>query len=71
MVSASVFSLADQGPHRGSVWSIVLGMLAGTAFSWLTAKLLEGNDWQIARLTTWGSIIKLLLMLLFTSWLGL
>ncbi|MGO9609326.1 MAG: ZIP family metal transporter, partial [Verrucomicrobiia bacterium] len=27
MISASVFSLAEQGLRQGSVWSIVLGML--------------------------------------------
>jgi zinc transporter, ZIP family len=37
MISASVFSLADQGLRRGSVWEVVVGMLVGTAlFTWAT-----------------------------------
>jgi ZIP family zinc transporter len=55
MVSASVFSLADQGLHRGSVWSIVAGMMAGAAFFWLTAKLLEDKNWHIADLSAQDS----------------
>lgn len=55
MVSAAVFSLADQGLHRGSVWSIVVGMLAGAAFFWFTAKLLEGKSWEIANLSAQDS----------------
>jgi ZIP family zinc transporter len=55
MVSASVFSLAEQGLRRGSVWSIVAGMLAGAAFFWLTAKRLEKNDWRIENLNAQDS----------------
>ena len=55
MISASVFSLAEQGLRRGSVWGIVVGMLAGAAFFWLTAKRLENNDWKIENLSAQDS----------------
>lgn len=55
MISASVFSLAEQGLRQGSVWGIVFGMLAGAGFFWLTARLLEGNKWHIADLSTQDS----------------
>jgi len=51
MISASVFSLAEQGLRRGRVWEIVLGMLAGALFFWLTSRFMEGNRWQIADLS--------------------
>jgi len=50
MVSASVFSLADQALHRGSVWGVAAGMLAGTGFFAWTARRMEHNTWQIADL---------------------
>jgi len=55
MVSAAVFSLADQGLRRGSVWAIVVGMLAGAAFFWLTARCLEGRNWEIENLSVQDS----------------
>ncbi len=55
MISASVFSLAEQGLRRGSVWGIVAGMLAGAVFFWWTARLLEGNDWHIENLSAQDS----------------
>jgi len=55
MTSAAVFSLADLGLRRGSVWGIVLGMLAGAAFFWLSARLLEGNAWHVANLNAQDS----------------
>ena len=51
MISASVFSLAEQGLRHGSVAEIVLGMLAGALFFWLTARYLETNQWHIAELS--------------------
>src|SRR3990170_2744467 len=52
MISASVFSLADQALRRGSVWEVVLGMLAGAAFvAWIASRM-EDNDWRIANLNT-------------------
>ena len=55
MVSASVFSLAEQGLRRGSVWGIVAGMLTGAAFFWLTARRLEANKWHIGDLNAQDS----------------
>jgi ZIP family zinc transporter len=51
MISASVFSLADQALHRGSVWEAVLGMLAGTGFFNLVAHRVENNNWHIGNLS--------------------
>jgi ZIP family zinc transporter len=51
MISASVFALAEQGLRRGNVWELVVGMLAGAAFFWATAKKLESNTWQIGDLS--------------------
>src|SRR3990170_3440317 len=52
MISASVFSLADQALRRGSVWEVVLGMLAGAAFfAWIASRV-EDNEWRIANLNT-------------------
>lgn len=50
MISASVFSLAEQGLRRGRVWDLVAGMLAGAGFYWLTARKLEHNDWTVGNL---------------------
>lgn len=51
MISASVFSLADQALHRGSVWEAVLGMLAGAGFFTWVAHRLEDNHWNIGNLS--------------------
>ena len=50
MISASVFSLADQALTRGSVWDVVIGMLAGDGFFTWAARRLENKDWQIGDL---------------------
>jgi len=50
MISASVFSLAEQGLGRGAVWELVAGMLAGSAFYWYTARLIKRRQWSIERL---------------------
>ena len=51
MVSASVFSLADQALRRGSVWEAVVGMLAGAAFFTWTARRVEHHHWHIGNLS--------------------
>ncbi len=51
MISAAVFSLADKALHRGSVWGVVGGMLAGAMFFVWSARLAEKNRWQIANLS--------------------
>ena len=51
MISASVFSLAEQALRRGSVWSVMTGLLLGAAFCAWTARLIDReNHWHIANL---------------------
>lgn len=50
MISAAVFSLAEQGLGRGRVWDLVAGMLAGAAFYWATARRVRDRDWSVANL---------------------
>ncbi len=66
MVSASVFSLAEQGLRRGKAWEIVAGMLLGAAFFWWTAKRLEGNIWTIDHLSAEDSRKAIVLILTMT-----
>jgi zinc transporter ZupT len=51
MVSAAVFSLAEQGLGRGRVWELVGGMLAGSAFYWFSAKRIKERHWSIENLS--------------------
>jgi zinc transporter ZupT len=51
MVSASVFGLAGQALHRGSVWEVVGGMLAGAAFFVWTARRIAHKHWPIGNLS--------------------
>jgi zinc transporter ZupT len=51
MISASVFSLADQALRRGSVWEVVVGMLAGAGFFYWVARHVENNRWHIGNLS--------------------
>lgn len=50
MISAAVFSLADQGLGRGADGQVVLGMLAGAGFYYVTARWLKRRGWQIENL---------------------
>lgn len=50
MISAAVFSLAEQGLGRGPVWQTVLGLLAGSAFYWWSARLVSRYEWKIEHL---------------------
>lgn len=50
MISAAVFSLAEQGLRRGAAWEIVLGILAGAAFFGVTARRIAKYDISIADL---------------------
>lgn len=53
MISASVFTLAEQALRRGSVWGVIAGLLAGAAFFNATARLVDRYDhWHIADLST-------------------
>lgn len=51
MVSASVFTLADQALRRGSAWEVLVGMLAGAAFFAGTAWRVTHNAWSIGHLS--------------------
>jgi zinc transporter ZupT len=50
MVSAAVFSLAEQGLGRGSAWMTVLGMFAGSAFYWVTSRIVRRYEWTLGEL---------------------
>jgi len=50
MISAAVFSLAEQGLGRGRVLDTVAGMLAGATFYWLTARWVKQREWTIENL---------------------
>lgn len=63
MIAASVFVLADEALHRGSVFPVALGMLAGAAFFAVTARRLRGSTWQIGSLTVAESRQGLLILL--------
>ncbi|MDX1741246.1 MAG: ZIP family metal transporter, partial [Rhodothermales bacterium] len=62
MVAASVFALAEQGLRRGDAWEIVVGLLAGSAFYWVTAKAVEGKDWTIEDLSAQDSRQSVLML---------
>ncbi len=62
MVSASVFALAEQGMRRGRAWEIVLGLLAGSAFYWVTARWLEHSHWHIENLSAQDSRQSVLML---------
>ena len=66
MVSASVFSLAEQGLRRGRAWEIVIGMLFGAAFFWWTSRRLESNTWTIDKLSAEDSRKAIVLILAMT-----
>lgn len=51
MLSASVFTLTGEGLQAGSLWQVLLGLLAGSAFFSWTARLVAGNEWRIGSLT--------------------
>jgi ZIP family zinc transporter len=51
MISAAVFSLAEQGLSRGGAWEIVLGMLAGSAFYWGASRFIKQKNWTLGELS--------------------
>ena len=51
MVSAAVFSLAEQGLGRGRAWETIAGMLAGSGFYWLTARWVKDREWSFGNLS--------------------
>ena len=62
MISAAVFSLAEQGLGRGRTWILVLGMLAGSAFYAATARLVARREWRIERLSASDSRQSVLML---------
>ena len=62
MVSAAVFSLAEQGLGHGPVWHTVAGMLAGSFFYWWSARLLARKDWKIENLSASDSRKSVLML---------
>ncbi len=44
MFGASVFSLAEEGLAVGEPWEIVVGLLIGAGFFWVTSRYLEAHD---------------------------
>lgn len=51
MLSASVFTLTGEALENGSVWHVLAGLLAGSAFFWWTARLVSGAEWRIGALS--------------------
>ncbi len=62
MVSAAVFSLAEQGLGRGRTWLLVAGMLAGSAFYAVTARLVARHEWRIEQLSASDSRQSVLML---------
>ena len=52
MISAAVFSLAEKGLAGDDEWKTIVGMLAGAAFYWATARLIARNDWSVGDLNS-------------------
>lgn len=50
MVSAGVFSLAEQGLGRGRAWETIAGMFAGSCFYWLIARFVKVREWSFGSL---------------------
>jgi zinc transporter ZupT len=50
MISAGVFSLAEQSLGRGRAWETVAGMIAGSAFYAWAAKRVKEREWTIENL---------------------
>lgn len=63
MISASVFSLANEALSKGSVWEVVLGMLAGAAFFSVTSRWVDEGSWTIASLNASDSRKPILIFL--------
>ncbi|HEX6850691.1 MAG TPA: ZIP family metal transporter [Candidatus Polarisedimenticolaceae bacterium] len=63
MISASVFSLANEALDRGEVWEVALGILAGAGFFAGTARWLHGGGWTIEGMTAHESRQSVLILL--------
>ena len=62
MISAAVFSLAEQGLRRGLPWQTIAGMLAGAAFYWWTARKVKEKHWTIENLNVRDSRQAMLML---------
>ncbi|GBD39853.1 Zinc transporter ZupT [bacterium HR37] len=62
MISASVFSLANEAIVHGSVLEAVAGMLAGALFFTQVANRVENNNWQIGNLSASDSKQAILIL---------
>jgi zinc transporter ZupT len=51
MLSASVFTLTGEALKTGSLWHVLVGLLAGAAFFSWTARLVHRTEWRIGSLS--------------------
>jgi len=51
MLSASVFTLTGEAMKSGTLWQVLIGLLAGAWFFSWTARLVHGREWTIGTLT--------------------
>jgi zinc transporter ZupT len=51
MLSASVFTLTGEALKTGSLWHVLVGLLAGAAFFSVTARLVQRFDWKLGALS--------------------
>lgn len=51
MLSASVFTLTGEALKTGSLWHVLVGLLAGAAFFSLTARLVHRTEWRLGSLS--------------------
>lgn len=63
MISASVFSLANEALRRGEVWEVAAGILLGAGFFAWTARWLHGGGWTIEGLDAKESRQSVLILL--------
>lgn len=63
MISAAVFSLAEQGLGRGYVWDLVGGMIAGSGFYWISARIIRKRQWRIENLSARDSQQSVLMLM--------
>lgn len=55
MLGASIFSLAEQGLRRGTVWEIMAGLLVGSWCYWRASRWIARKAWRLEHLSTQDS----------------